>query len=346
MTSDFFPDDQPSDDDSPRRAGSREKRRNRRVLFVVLALLVAIVAGGIGLASYYAKSALDALDNITREPTIMPTATSTNRPATVEPVPGVEHAPLNFVLMGSDTRGGERGRSDVLQLLHISGDRTGVYLMSIPRDSWVDIPGRGKAKINAAYSWGGPALTIETMEKLLEVPMDHTAIIDFEGFMNVIDALGGVTVVNREASSAGGYDFPKGEITLDGKKALVFVRQRYGLSDGDFGRATRQRDVIQAVLTKLASAGTLTDPGKFRDAVTTLGSNFTVDAGLTNDVIIDLGWQMRDFRPSAMHSFQLPTAGFDMTGDGQSIVVIDSDKIVALREALRNDTMEEFVASL
>ncbi len=350
MTSDLFADDpaengSPRGSDSPDQERPQEKRRNRRVLFVVLALLVAIIVGGIGLASYYAKSALDALDNISREPTIMPTD-SANRPATVEPAPGVEHAPLNFVLMGSDTRGDERGRSDVLQLLHISGDRKGVYLMSIPRDSWVDIPGRGKAKINAAYSWGGPALTIETMEKLLEVPMDHTAIIDFEGFMNVIDALGGVTVVNREASSAGGYDFPKGEVTLDGKKALVFVRQRHGLSDGDFGRATRQRDVIQAVLTKLASAGTLTDPGKFRESVTTLGSNFTVDAGLTNDAIIDLGWQMKDFRPSGMRSFQLPTAGFDMTGDGQSIVVIDSDKIVALREALRNDTMEEFVASL
>ncbi|WP_344676575.1 LCP family protein [Tessaracoccus defluvii] len=346
MSSDMIPDDQPAGDASRPDVGRREKRRNRRVLFVVLALLVAVVAGGIGVASYYAKSAIDALDNITREPTIMPTTGSSNRPPTVEPVPGVEHAPLNIVLMGSDTRGDERGRSDVLQLLHISGDRKGVYLMSIPRDSWVDIPGRGKAKINAAYSWGGPALTIETMEQLLEVPMDHTAIIDFEGFTKVIDTLGGITVYNREASSSRGATFPKGDITLNGADALIFVRERYGLSDGDFGRATRQRDVIKAVLTKLASAGTLTDPGKFREAVTTLGGNFTVDAGLTNDAIIDLGWQMKDFHPADIRSFQLPTAGFDMTGDGQSIVVVDSDKIVQLREALRNDTMEEFYSSL
>ncbi|WP_264292629.1 LCP family protein [Tessaracoccus defluvii] len=200
--------------------------------------------------------------------------------------------------------------------------------------------------MNAAYSWGGPALTIETMEQLLEVPMDHTAIIDFEGFTKVIDTLGGITVYNREASSSRGATFPKGDITLNGADALIFVRERYGLSDGDFGRATRQRDVIKAVLTKLASAGTLTDPGKFREAVTTLGGNFTVDAGLTNDAIIDLGWQMKDFHPADIRSFQLPTAGFDMTGDGQSIVVVDSDKIVQLREALRNDTMEEFYSSL
>ncbi|NHB85241.1 hypothetical protein G7085_13050 [Tessaracoccus sp. HDW20] len=208
------------------------------------------------------------------------------------------------------------------------------------------MPGRGKAKINAAYSWGGPALTVETMEQLLKVPMDHTAIIDFEGFVNVIDTLGGVTVVNREASSSNGFTFPKGEITLTGAEALVFVRERKNLSDGDFGRAARQRDVIQAVITELVSAGTVSDPIKFRNSVTKLGSNFTVDAGLTNDVIVDLGWQLRNFSPSEMHSFKLPTAGFATSSDGQSIVLVDEAKLTQLQEALRTDTLDEFYATL
>ena len=233
--------------DDPRRAKT-EKRRNRWLLFSVLGVRVAVLLAGIGIATWYGKSAVDALDNINRDSNLMPTG---ERPAPVDPVEG--KAPLNMVLMGSDTRGGERGRSDVLQLLHISGDRQNVFLMSIPRDSYVEIPGRGKAKINAAYSWGGAPLAVETMELLLDVPMDNTVLIDFEGFKNVIDALGGVTVVNREASSSHGLDFPKGEITLSGEEALWFVRERKNLSDGDFGRATRQRDVIKAVLGKLAS---------------------------------------------------------------------------------------------
>lgn len=326
--------------DDPRRAKT-EKRRNRWLLFSVLGVLVAVLLAGIGIATWYGKSAVDALDNINRDSNLMPTG---ERPAPVDPVEG--KAPLNMVLMGSDTRGGERGRSDVLQLLHISGDRQNVFLMSIPRDSYVEIPGRGKAKINAAYSWGGAPLAVETMELLLDVPMDNTVLIDFEGFKNVIDALGGVTVVNREASSSHGLDFPKGEITLSGEEALWFVRERKNLSDGDFGRATRQRDVIKAVLGKLASGGVLSDPGRFRESVTELGKNFTVDEGLTNDNIIRLGWELKGVSPSDIKSFQLPTAGFGWTDDRQSIVLLDDDKLEELRAALRADDMLSFYESL
>ncbi|MBK7820195.1 MAG: LCP family protein [Tessaracoccus sp.] len=329
------------DDDAPR-GGRGEKRRNRWLLFTVLGILVALVLGSIGVAAWYGKSAFDALDNISRDPGLMPTG---QRPAPVEPVDAAK-APINMVLMGSDTRGGERGRSDVLQLLHISGDRQNVFLMSIPRDSYVEIPGRGKAKINAAYSWGGAPLAVETMELLLDVPMDHTVLIDFEGFKNVIDSLGGVTVVNKEASSSDGFDFPKGEITLDGEAALRFVRERKNLSNGDFGRAERQRDVIKAVLSKLASGGVLADPGRFRESVTELGKNFTVDDGLTNDEIIRLGWELKGVHPADIKSFQLPTAGFGWTADKQSIVLVDEKKLDELKTALRADDMLAFYESV
>lgn len=318
-----------------------ERRRNRRLLFVVLGVITAMVVGGIALVGWYAKSAVDALDNISRDPGLMPTSSS--RPSPVSPQPGVAQPPLNIVLMGSDTRGKERGRSDVLQLLHISGDRSQAFLMSIPRDTWVDIPGRRTAKINAAYSWGGAALTVETVEQLLEVPIDHTVITDFTGFTKLIDALGGVTVYNQEASSVGDLTFPAGEVTLDGESALVFVRQRYGLSDGDFGRATRQREVIKASLSKLASAGVLADPLRFRESITTLGSNLTVDEGLTNEAIFDLGWSMRGLNPSSIASFQFPTAGFSRSSDGQSIVLVNDRLLGDLQTALRNDTLAEYV---
>lgn len=331
------------DEDAPR-AGKGEKRRNRWLLFTVFGVLAAVVLGGIFVATWYGRSALQGLDNITREPGLMPTG---QRPEPVAPVEEKsDKPPINMVLMGSDTRGGERGRSDVLQLLHISGDRQNVFLMSIPRDSYVEIPGRGKAKINAAYSWGGAALAVETMEKLFDVPMDHTVLIDFVGFKNVIDSMGGVTVYNKEESSSRGVDFPKGEITLDGDEALVFVRERKTLSNGDFGRAERQRDVIKAVLGKLASGGVLADPGRFRDAVTELGKNFTVDEALTNDEIIRLGWESKSVRPGDIKSFQLPTAGFGWTSDKQSIVLVDEKKLDELKTALRADDMLAFYESV
>src|SRR5699024_2336204 len=160
--------------------GGRGRPRKRRwVLFTVVGLLAVALIGAIALAGYYGKSALDALDSIKREPSMTPTEGAT-RPAPVPTKEGETAAPLNFVLMGSDTRGDVRGLYDVLQRLHVLGARAGAYLMSIPSDTWVELPGRGQAKITAAYSFGGAGLTIETMEALLDVPMDHTVIIDFE----------------------------------------------------------------------------------------------------------------------------------------------------------------------
>lgn len=315
----------------------REKRRNRRLLVGVVGALVAVVLVLMGIAGYYAKSAVDALDSIRRDPSLLPNGP---RPSPVEAGPA--GTPLNLVLMGSDHRADERGRSDVLQVMHISGDRRQVFLMSIPRDTWVDVPGHGLAKINAAYSWGGSALAIETVEQLLHIPIDHVALVDFEGFVNVIDALGGVTVYNPEASSSQGFDFPQGDITLNGEQALHFVRERKNLSDGDFGRATRQRETIKAVFAKLTSSGVVADPGKFRDAITKLGANFTVDPGLSNDTILSLGWSMRELRPTAIGSFQFPTAGFATSPDGQSIVLVDEAHLTDLRRALRADTLLEY----
>lgn len=324
--------------------GSGEHRtkpkKRRRVLLTVIVVLAAALIGALAVAGYYGKSALDALDSIKREPSMTPSE-GAKRPEPVATKEGQSEAPLNFVLMGSDSRGDERGRSDVLQVLHVPGDRSGAYLMSIPRDTWVDIPGHGKAKVNAAYSFGGAGLTVETLETLLDVPMDHTVIIDFEGFVRVIDALGGVTVNNKYPSSSGGHNFPEGEIELTGESALQYVRERKNLPAGDFSRGERQREVVMAVVRKIASAGTLADPGKFREVVTTLGPNFTVDEGLTNDVIIDLAMAMGTDATN-IRSFQFPVSGTDTSSDGQSIVVMDENKVGLLKDALRSDDLATY----
>jgi len=330
------------DDDAPKEQRRKKRMRDRWVLLSVIGVLVvALVAVG-AVLGYYGKATKDALDSVTREPTLMPTNTE-NRPSPVPTKTGESKPPLNFVLMGTDSRNpDERGRSDVLMVMHIPGDRQDAYLISFPRDYWVDVPGYGNAKINAAYSYGGPALTVETLEQMLDIPIDHTAIINFEGFMNVIDALGGVTVTNRQASSSGGFSFPKGTVELNGESALQFVRERKNLSDGDFGRAERQRDVLKAIVTKLTSRGVLTNPGQFRDAVTTLAPNFTVDSGLDNGRIIDIGLGMRITGGADIKSLLAPIDGFGTSSDGQSIVLVNGKKLDEMAAALRGDTMDAY----
>lgn len=304
----------------------------------MLALVLIVGIGGI--AGLYASSMFQALDAVHRDDSMMPAegpaATGTpsaNDPDALPPISYHGKPPVNIVLMGSDSRGSDRGRSDVLQLVHIPGNRDAVYLLSFPRDSWVDIPGHGKGKINWAYAFGGSALTVSTLNQMLTVPMDHAVSTDFDGFKNVIDALGGVTVRDRQASD---------EVTLNGEEALAFVRERYTLAGGDFDRAQRQRDVIAAIADKLTSSGTLTSPSKFNEAVTTLGSQFTVDSGFTNRAIVDLGMESAAAFDN-VRSLALPNLGTGTVGK-QSIVKVDWAGVHDLRVALRTDTMDAFYA--
>ena len=131
----------------------------------------------------------------------------------------------------------------VIQETSVQPGRDKVHIVSFPRDMWVDVPGRGFAKINAAYAYGGEALATRTLESLVGVRMDHAAKIDFEGFTGLTTELGGVTVDNKIASETQGYAWPKGEVTIQGEEALVYVRQRYGMPNGDLDRAERQRAV-------------------------------------------------------------------------------------------------------
>ncbi|MGD7733233.1 LCP family protein [Propionibacteriaceae bacterium G57] len=328
---------------APRRG--KKRLRDRWLLLTVFVVLGAILVGVAVVVGWYGKATLDGLNQVKRDPELT-VVDYEGRPTPAPTKPGAKYAPMNIVLMGSDRRStAERGRSDVLMVLHISGDRKNAYLISLPRDYWVPIPGHGTAKINAAYSWGGPQLTVQTVEQLLNIRVDHTALIDFDGFTKVIDAVGGIQVYNRHASKIDGQVFPEGFVQLDGAKALMFVRNRYDLPNGDFDRNERQRDVIKAVLDKLASRGVLTDPVKFRDSVTTLGPNFTVDTAFTNQKIIELGTQMRITTGNDVRSMMAPYSHFGTSSDGQWYAAVDQPKLAAIAAAMRGDTMDQYWAS-
>jgi len=181
---------------------------------------------------------------------------------------------INALLLGVDERAGDRGRSDTMILLSLNPNTNSMEMLSIPRDTYVNIPGRGMDKINHAYAFGGPELSVQTVEETFDIPIHVYGRINMEGFIEGIDAIGGVTVNNTFAFNQGGYSFPEGEIHLDGKKALEYTRMRKNDPRGDFGRNDRQRQVIAAAIDEAADFSSIT---KFGDILGIVGSNVQTD---------------------------------------------------------------------
>ncbi|WP_290788611.1 LCP family protein [Exiguobacterium sp. UBA7533] len=179
-----------------------------------------------------------------------------------------DQKPVSVLLLGVDQRPGERGRSDSIMVMTLNPTRNESRLISIPRDTKVDIVGKGtNDKINHAYSFGGPEMAIKTVEKFLNIPINYYAEINMEGFTSLVDAVGGVTVNNDIDFTVSGTHFPVGKVNLDGKSALKFTRMRYEDPRGDFGRQMRQREVIAQVANKLSSDVSVSNFNAIMDVV-------------------------------------------------------------------------------
>lgn len=251
---------------------------------------------------------------------------------------------LNYVLLGSDSRDTSDpsdGRSDTIMVVHLNKKRTKAYIISFPRDMYVTIPGHGKAKINAAFQEGGPALTVKTLEDLTGADMNHVVLVDFEGFIDLTTDLGGVTVENKTAFTSHGYTYPKGKITIEGKKALWFVRERHALPGGDLDRAENQRNVIKAIVAKGLSAGVVSDPAKFTAFIGNLSKHLTVDNSLSDAEIRSTALSLR-LDAKNIELLQAPIAGFSSIG-GQDVDVVDEAKLAELGTALREDKMDDYL---
>ena len=327
----------------PGRAMEEPRRRRNGFLTWFFAVIGIVVALAMMVGGFYVWR-MWSTASATEPPTPLPPAGEPHDPERPPADASVEGS-FNYVLMGSDSRGdGDRGRSDVLMLAHVPPTRDKVYIVSFPRDMWVQIPGRGQAKINAAYAYGGEALATRTLESLVGVRMDHAAKINFDGFMGLTTQLGGVTVNNKHASSVGEYSWPKGEVTIQGEEALTYVRQRYGLPNGDLDRAERQRAVVKAILMKMVTLDVLANPVKFNEVMGQLGQYFTVDEGLTNQVIFSTATSMRVNSGDDIVILQAPISGFGTSGDGQSIDIVNEPQLAEMAQAVRTGTMADYAA--
>src|SRR5688572_10791621 len=256
-----------------------------------------------------------------------------------------ETGTLNYVLLGSDSRdpGSEgNGRSDTILVVHLNAKRNEAYIISFPRDMYVNVPGYGKNKINAAFAFGGTPLAVRTLEDLTGVRMDHVALIDFEGFIRLTEDLGGVTVTNKTAFSAHGFDYPKGEITIAGEEALWFVRERKSLPGGDLDRAENQRNVIKAIVQKGLSVRVISDPATFINFLNKVAKYLTVDNDLSDDEITRTAHSLR-LTGKDIELLQAPISGFATLGNGQSIDVVDTAKMTELAKAMKKDKLSEYV---
>ena len=277
---------------------------------------------------------------------------------------------MNILLVGVDSRTDAKGRplsrkvlaqlrsgaengvlnSDTIILLHVPAGGAKATAISIPRDSYVDIPDHDKNKINSAYpsatieaanelrEQGADASTVEqqsrkagraalikTVEELTGSKIDHYAEVNLLGFYNLTEAIGGVQVCLKKSVSEfrSGARFPAGEQTISGGAALAFVRQRYDLPQSDFSRIRRQQVFLAAVAHKILSAGTLTNPAKLSGLI----------ESAKESVVLDTGWDVLGFAKQAsnlaggnLEFLTIPTTG-QTSNDHGDVVTVDPDEV-------------------
>jgi LCP family protein required for cell wall assembly len=263
----------------PSRYGPSRGRRWTRRIFGLIALLIVLALVGSVATYFYLNSKL------TRSNILVDYA---GRPAL-----GVG---TNWLIAGSDTRQGLTrqqelqystgkldaagfGRSDTIMILHIPAGGGRPVLVSIPRDSYVNVPGHGMNKINAAFSYGGPALLAETVQGATGLRINHFMDIGFGGFVNVVNAVGGVRMclpapIHDQAS---GLNLNAGCQVLSGGEALAWVRDRHTFSTQDLQREQDQRLFLSALLKKMTSTGVILNPFASLPAASGVASNLTVD---------------------------------------------------------------------
>lgn len=344
----------PDDRETPAVATStparpRLQRRLRRLLIGLL-LVVLVLGAGAVTGAFYLKEKLTGqigriegvFQDLEDRP---PVFTKRNRGRAV-----------NILLMGTDRRStvpttGEAAaapewvpgaqRTDALMLLHIEGDRRGATLVSLPRDSWVPVPGYGMAKINAAFSYAGPSLAVQTVEQLTNVRIDHLAVIDWEGFRQLTDAVGGVTVSipTTVHDSARGVTWPAGQHTLGGQQALDYVGQRYGLPGGDLDRVRRQQSFLRTLMVDHVRPRLRQGPREVYRLLDIMTRNLSVDEEWTVRDMAELALSLRHLRSADVHFLTVPVRGL---GDesGQSVVYLDHPRASLLWRAVRTDEMD------
>jgi LCP family protein required for cell wall assembly len=262
-----------------------------------------------------------------------------------------ESGPLNILLAGVDVRAGLSKReervlhvghatgqnSDTLMVVHITGDHKHIQVVSLPRDSWVPIPGFGMNKINAAFGLGGPKLMVKTVEQATGLVINDFVEVNFLGFVKIINALGGVDIclpyaVNDPYS---GLHLASGRHHVNGIRALQFARDRHSFALSDLARIGDQQQLLSSILSEAVSSGTLTNPVKFSRFLSAATAATKVDQNLD---VTGLADQLRFVRPGAVSFTTVPLASTNYQApNGESAVLWNKTAASALFERIKTD---------
>ncbi len=317
-----------------RTAGRMARRRRVRLLLLSLASsLTLVIATCSWVLASYVSTSLGRVD-----------AGTSGTPAS---------GPVNILVAGIDTRSGLTRHqeielhvgndvsmnSDTLMLVHIPASHDSVQVVSIPRDTWINIPGHGMNKINAAIGIGGPALMVKTVEQATGLAINDYVEIDFLGFVRVINALGGVNICLPYAvdDSYSGLHLSAGEHHVGGVTALAFTRDRHSFALSDLARISDQQQLLSSLFAEATDSGLLADPFRLQQFLSSVAAAVTVDRGFN---LIRLADELRGIRPQDITFTTVPLASLDyMTPAGQSAVLWNKQAAAALFTRLRNDSV-------
>ena len=338
-----------ADTTSARSAGSALRRPGRGwriALLSVLAIFLVLTLAAGGLALWVRHSIASGMEFIADPFAGIPTR------APQQKVAAGEEPAVNILVLGTDSRTSASDpsqwkegaqRTDAIMIVQVSGDRKTVSVMSIPRDSWVEIPGHGQGKINAAYSYGGPSLTIHTVENLTGIHIDHFAVANFESFVALTDEIGGVRINLKTPQTLAGKELGAGAQVLDGQQALAYTRERSSLPNGDFDRVKRQQTWMRSIVSRVLTNGTLSSPTALYSFLKTASRTVAVDESFTLNQMQSLALETRHLHSNDIAFMTVPTAGTGTSADGQSIVTLDADADAPLFKAFAEDRVSAYL---
>jgi LCP family protein required for cell wall assembly len=261
---------------------------------------------------------------------------------------GLSHRQADALHLGTDNYGAPR--TDTMMLVHISADANAVTVVSLPRDTLATIPSyvdsKGvrhhshQAKLNAAYAEGGPQLMVKTVQDMTGVTINHYIELNFNGFLQTVDAVGGVEVclVKPLKDAKSGLDLPAGRQTISGPQALAYVRARYVDPTADLGRMKRQQKFVASIVKKATSAGTLLNPVKLASLLSAVASSITTDSGLGQDQLLALGDRLKSTNPGNVAFTTVPLEGDKKLPHLGDVLIWDPTRSAALFSAINHDT--------
>jgi LCP family protein required for cell wall assembly len=321
-----------------RQVATGQRARRRRFVLILMGALSSVtllVSCGAWVVTTYISAGLDRLD-----------AGTSGTPTS---------GPVNILVVGIDTRGGLTHRqevtlhvgnvandpganTDTMMLVHIAADHQSVQVVSLPRDSWVNIPGHGMNKINAAYGIGGPALMVSTVEQATGLDINDYVEVDFVGFVNVINALGGVNVCLPYAvdDSDSGLHLSAGPHHVDGVTALEFARDRHSFATSDLARISDQQQLLSSAFIEATQSGVLANPVRLHEVLASVTAAVQVDQGFN---LIELADELRGLKASDVSFTTVPLSTVDyQTPTGESAVLWNQPAAAALFQRLQTDT--------